>query len=47
MSRVPIFLFAAVVATIGVLAASSVYVTEKNNVTKSAGMDPAPAANHR
>ena len=37
-----------VVAVIGVLAASSVYVTERKDATmKSAGIQPAPVAKHR
>ena len=36
MDRVPLFVFAAVVAVIGVLAASSVYVTERNDATMRA-----------
>ena len=48
MDRVPLFLFAAVVAVIGVLAASSVYVTERNDATmKAVGIQPAPLGEHR
>ena len=48
MDRGPVFVFAAVVAVIGVLAASSVYVTERNDATmKSVGIQPAPAGQHR
>jgi hypothetical protein len=48
MNRVPLLVFATVVAVIGVLAASSVYVTERNDATmKSAGIQPAPVAKHR
>jgi hypothetical protein len=48
MDRVPLFVFAAVVAVIGVLAASSVYVTEKNDTTmKAVGIQPAPVGQHR
>jgi len=48
MDRVPLFVFAAVVAVMGVLAASSVYVTEKNDATmKAVGIQPAPVGEHR
>jgi len=48
MDRVPLFVFAAVVAVMGVLAASSVYVTEKNDATmKAVGIQPAPVDEHR
>ena len=48
MDRVPLFVFAAVVAVWGVLAASSVYVTEKNDATmKAVGIQPAPVDEHR
>jgi hypothetical protein len=48
MDRVPLFLFAAVVAVIGVLAASSVYVTERNDGTmKAVGIQPARLGEHR
>jgi hypothetical protein len=47
MDRVPLILFAAVVAVIGVIAASSVYVSEKNEATmKAPGIEPAAAARH-
>ena len=42
------FVFAAVVAVIGVLAASSVYVTMGNDATmKAVGIQPAPVSQHR
>jgi hypothetical protein len=48
MDRVPLFVFAAVFAAIGVLAVSSVYVTEKNDATMQAvGIQPAPPGQHR
>jgi hypothetical protein len=48
MNRVPLVLFAAVVAAIGVIAASSVYITERNQATmKATGIEPAPAAKHQ
>jgi hypothetical protein len=48
MNRVPLIVFAAVFAVIGVLAASSVYVTEKNDATmRAVGIQPAPAGQHR
>jgi hypothetical protein len=48
MDRVPLFVFATVVAVIGVLAASSVYVTERNDASmKAVGIRPAPADGHR
>jgi hypothetical protein len=48
MDRVPLLVFAAVAAAIGVLAASSVYVTEGNDTTmKAAGFESAPTAKHR
>jgi hypothetical protein len=48
MGRVPLLVFAAVAAVIGVLAASSVYVTERNDTTmKATGFETAPAAKHR
>jgi hypothetical protein len=48
MDRVPLFVFAAVVAVIGLLAASSVYVSEKNEVTlKAPGIETAAAPRHR
>jgi hypothetical protein len=47
MDRVPLLVFAAVVAVIGALAASSVYVTEKNETTmKAPGIESAPATRH-
>jgi hypothetical protein len=43
MERVPILVFAAVVAVIGMLAASSVY-TERNDATmKTEGLQPRPS----
>jgi hypothetical protein len=46
--RVPLIVYAAVLAVIGVLAASSVYVTEKNDATmKSAGIQPPPVGQRR
>jgi hypothetical protein len=48
MDRVPLLVFAAVVAVIGALAASSVYVTERNDATmKAEGIQPAPIGHHR
>jgi hypothetical protein len=48
MDRVPLLTFAAVLAVIGVIAASSVYVTERNQATmKATGIEPAPAAKHQ
>jgi len=48
MNRVPLLLFATVFAVIGVLAASSVYLSEKNEATmKAPGIEPAPATWHR
>ena len=48
MDRVPLFVFAAVVAVIGMLAASSVYVTERNDATmKAVGIQPPPVGQHR
>jgi hypothetical protein len=48
MDRVPLFVFAAVVAVIGVLAASSVYVTERNGASmKAVRIQPAPIDEHR
>jgi hypothetical protein len=48
MKRVPILVFAALVAVIGVLAASSVYVKERNDATmKTEGIQPAPVGHHR
>jgi hypothetical protein len=45
MDRVPIILYVAVFAVIGVLAVSSVYVTEKDDATmKAVGLQPAPAS---
>jgi hypothetical protein len=47
MDRLPLLVFAAVVAVIGVLAASSVYVSEKKEAsTSAAGIETAPAARH-
>ena len=45
MDRVPLFVFAAVVAVIGVLAASSVYVTERNDARMN--VQTAPVGQHR
>ncbi len=48
MGRVPVLVFGILFAMIGVLAASSVYVTERNDVTmKTAGIAPAPTAKYR
>jgi hypothetical protein len=48
MNRVPVLVFATVFALIGVIAASRVYVSEKNDVTmKAPGIEPTPAARHR
>ena len=48
MDRVPLFVFATVVAVIGVLAASSVYIAERNQATtKVTGIAPVPVAKHR
>jgi hypothetical protein len=48
MNRLPLLAFAAVFAVIGVIAASSVYVSEKNEVTlKATGIEPAPVSRHR
>jgi hypothetical protein len=45
MNRVPLLVFAAVFAVLGVIAASSVYVSGKNEATmKAPGIEPAPAA---
>ena len=47
MSRVPLFAFAVLFVVIGALAASSIYVTERNDATmKSVGIQPAPAGQH-
>jgi hypothetical protein len=48
MNRVPLLVFATVFAVIGVIAVSSVYVSEKNEATmKALGIEPAPATWHR
>jgi hypothetical protein len=48
MNRIPLLVFATVFAVIGVIAASSVYVSEKNETTmKAPGIEPAPASRHR
>jgi hypothetical protein len=48
MDRLPLLMFAAVVAVIGILAASSVYVSDKNEAsTRAAPVESAPAATHR
>ena len=48
MGRVPVLIFGILFAVIGVLAASSVYVTEKNDVTmNTAGIAAAPTAKQR
>jgi hypothetical protein len=48
MNGVPLFVFATVFAVIGVIAASSVYVAEKNEVImKAPGIEPVPATRHR
>ena len=48
MGRVPLFAFAVLFVVIGALAASSVYVTERNHATmKSVGIQPAAAGQDR
>ena len=48
MDRIPVLAFAAVVALIGVLAASSVYVTERNDATiKAVGIPSGPVGHRR
>jgi hypothetical protein len=46
--RGPVIVFAVAFAVIGVIAASSVYVTERNESSiKSAGIQPAAIGKHR
>jgi hypothetical protein len=48
MNRVPVLVFATIFALIGVIAASSVYVSEKNEVTvKPPSVEPALASRHQ
>jgi hypothetical protein len=48
MNRVPLLAFATVLAVIGVIAASSVYVSEKKEAAMTApAIEPAPTARHR
>ena len=48
MSRLPLFAFADLFVVIGALAASNVYVTERNDATtRGEGIQPAPIGHHR
>jgi hypothetical protein len=48
MNRVPLLVFAMVFAVIGVIAVSSVYISEKNEATmKAPGSEAATAARHQ
>ena len=48
MNRIPLLVFATVFAVIGVIAASSVYVSEKNEMTvKPPSIEPALASRHQ
>jgi hypothetical protein len=48
MNRVPLLVFATIFAVIGVIAASSVYISEKNEADmKAPGIEPAPATTRR